>query len=153
MLLRSNRFAMRRMCPIPSEMKTMSRRRSSRALALLAAERGPEDGSDPKAFHEKPWNAPKAASRKARQLCEQVKDALQTVLPSCGDGVLRELAVAGVEPAPNSGRLRVIVMVPDGGPDRADAANHLSRAAGMLRAEVASAIYRKHAPELLFDVR
>ena len=36
---------------------------------------------------------------------------------------------------------------------RDSAAIHLERAAGMLRAEVAPAICRKHAPELLFDVR
>ena len=136
---------------LPFEMRTMSRRRSSRALASLAAELGCEDGSDPKEFHEKPWNAPKASSRKALQLCEQVKDAMRMVLSACGDDVLRDLAVVGVKPAPNTGRLRVIVMIPDG-TTRADAASHLEREAGMLRAEVASAICRKHAPELLFEV-
>lgn len=32
----------------------------------LAANLGHEDGSDPKEFHTKPWNAPKKASRKGQ---------------------------------------------------------------------------------------
>ncbi|MDB5310572.1 MAG: ribosome-binding factor [Gemmataceae bacterium] len=132
----------------------MSRRRRSRPdPTVLAADLGPEDGSDPKEFHRKPWDAPKAAGRKALQLCGQVKDALHSVLAACGDEVLRDLAVVGVEPAPHSGRLRVRVAVPgDGDLTRADAEGHLRRAAGMLRAAVAAAISRRHAPELVFEV-
>jgi ribosome-binding factor A len=110
-----------------------------------------EDGSDPKEFHRKPWDAPRAAGRKALQLCGQVKDALHSVLAGCGDGVLRALSVVRVEPAPHSGRLLVVAAVPDG-TSPADAEAHLRRAAGMLRAEVAAAVCRRHAPEVVFEV-
>ena len=92
------------------------------------------------------------AGRKLLQLCAQVRDALIGLLPGCGDAVLRELSVYLVEPAPNAGRLCVIVCIQDGGPDRDVARERLKKAAGMLRAEVAFSINRKHAPELVFEV-
>lgn len=129
------------------------RRRKADELANLAAEIGGEDGGDPKAFHHKPWDAPKKAGRKARQLCGQVKDALHVGFAGCGDSVLQTLTVAGVEPAPHTGRLRVLVALPsDGGVSRVVAEVHLLRAAVWLRCEVAAAICRRYAPELVFDV-
>jgi ribosome-binding factor A len=94
----------------------------------------------------------KAAGRKALQLCGQVRDALLTILPGCGDGVLRDLTAIHVEPAPNTGRLRVYLRLPEGGPEPALAAKQLGRAVGMLRAEVAAAINRRHAPDLVFEL-
>ncbi len=117
----------------------------------LAASLGHEDGSDPKEFHSKPWNAPKKATRKGQQLCGQVKDALGLILPSCADTTLQELSVLGVEPAPHTGRLLVLLHTPED-VDRAIIADALARAAGFLRHEVASAIYRRQAPELIFEV-
>lgn len=116
----------------------------------LAAERGGEDGADPKEFHKKPWNAPKQATRKGQQLCAQVREALHAALGACADPVLQALTVVSVEPAPHTGRLRVLVLVP---PDvgRPVAEEALRRAAGFLRSEVARAISRRHAPELAFD--
>lgn len=131
----------------------MSRRRSKANPADLAAELCPEDGRDPEEFHRKPWDAPRQAGRKARQLCGQVKDALHLVLAGCGDAVLRAVVVVSVEPAPHTGRLRVVCeLPPEAGADPATAAGHLRRAAGMLRSEVAGAVHRRYAPELTFDV-
>jgi ribosome-binding factor A len=140
--------------PISSEaMRAMSRRRPRRDLIGLAAEPGPEDGQDPKEFHRKPWDEPRQAGRKARQLCGQVKDALLGILAGCGDEVLQGLTVVSVEPAPHSGRLRVLTArTPGAGFSRAVAENHLLRAAGLLRAEVAAAVHRRYAPELAFEV-
>ena len=123
-----------------------------RSIPDLADELSPEDGTDPKQFHAKPWDAPKQVGRKARQLCEQVKDALQSTFPACADPVLQALLVVGVEPAPNTGRLRVRVTS-----DWDDLNPHLvhSRlyfAYAMLRCEVARAINRRRAPELTFEV-
>jgi len=154
-LLRSVCVAWRRIGFLTSEaMKPMSRRRSRNEFPDLAAEPGPEDGTDAKEFHRKPWDAPKSAGRKALQLCGQVKEALHSALAGCGDGVLQALTVVSVEPAPNTGRLRVVVAMPtdEGGPTPAVVAQHLHRAAGMLRHEVATAINRRYAPELAFDV-
>lgn len=133
-------------------MRFMSRRRRPKPdLTGLAAELGPEDSGDPKEFHSKPWDREKPAGRKALQLCGQVKDALHTALAACGDEVLQSLRVARVEPAPHTGRLRVLV-IPDEEVGVMAAVSHLARAAGRLRAEVAAAANRRYAPELVFEV-
>jgi ribosome-binding factor A len=124
------------------------RRRKVDDLNRLAAELGGEDGGDPAEFHTKPWNAPKQAGRKGKQLCGQVKDAMLVALAGCADEVLQGLGVVSVEPAPHTGRLRVLVAAED----RTAAESALARAAGFLRSEVAAAICRRHAPELLFEV-
>ena len=127
----------------------MSRRRQkANEFEYLAADRSPEDGSDPKEFHAKPWDAPKQASRKGQQLCGQVKDALHTALAGCADEVLQGLNVVSVEPAPHTGRLLVLLATED----RPAALKSLLRAAGFLRSQVASAISRRFAPELVFEV-
>lgn len=125
------------------------RRRKADELLSLAAEVGGEDGADPREFHTKRWDAPEQAGRKGRQLCGQVKDALHLALGGCADAVLQGLAVVSVDPAPHTGRLRVVVA---GGADRPAAAAALDRAAGFLRSEVARAVSRWHAPELVFEV-
>ena len=127
----------------------MSRRRQkANEFKTLAADSSPEDGSDPKEFHEKPWDAPKKAGRKAQQLCQQVKDALHVALSACGDPAVQAAVVLAVEPAPHTGRLRVLL----GAPVDVDCAAGVERAAGHLRAEVARAISRRYAPELVFEV-
>lgn len=129
----------------------MSRRkRKADELMQLAAELGNEDGGDPKEFHARAWDAPKQAGRKGQQLCGQVKDALHVVLGGCADAVLRGLSVVGVEPAPHTGRLLVLVTAEAG--TRAVAETAVLRAAGFLRSEVAAAISRRYTPELVFEV-
>lgn len=121
--------------------------------ADVTDEPGPEDGTDPKDWHRKPWDAPKAAGRKARQLCGQVTEALHTALGGCADPAVQALTVVGVTPAPHTGRLRVTLSLPpDGGVSRSEAEAGLARAAGRLRGEVAAAVHRRHAPELVFEV-
>lgn len=126
------------------------RRRKADELLHFAAEIGGEDGSDPKDFHAKPWNQPKQATRKGQQLCAQVKCALHTALAGCADEMLQAASVVSVEPAPHTGRLLVIVSA--GETDRAALEAALARATGFLRSEAASAICRRHAPELVFEV-
>ena len=117
-----------------------------------------EDGADPRRFHDRRLRLRAGKSRgpgrKALQLCGQVKDALAGIFAGLSDGVLRDVAVVSVEPAPNTGRLMVTVAVPSpaDATDRAAAADHLGRAVGKLRADVAAAICRRHAPELAFRV-
>jgi ribosome-binding factor A len=130
----------------------MSRRRpKADDFKNLAADTSPEDGGDPKDFHAKPWNAPKKASRKGQQLCQQVRDALHSAFAACGDPAVQAASILAVEPAPHTGRLRVLVGAP---PDvgREEVAEALARAAGHLRSEVALAISRRYAPELTFEV-
>ncbi|VTR91289.1 ribosome-binding factor a : Uncharacterized protein OS=Sorangium cellulosum So0157-2 GN=SCE1572_22215 PE=4 SV=1: RBFA [Gemmata massiliana] len=130
----------------------MSRRRQKAdEFKTLAGDISPEDGSDPKEFHAKLWNAPKQAGRKSQQLCRQVRDALHSAFAACGDPAIQAAGVVTVEPAPHSGRLRVLVSVPPDF-DRGTVVDALERAAGFLRSEVASAISRRYAPELVFEV-
>ena len=130
----------------------MSRRRQT--LADVAAELGPDDLQDPKAFHDRRVSARHSGhvSRKGLQLCGQVQDALIAILPGLADEVLRDVTVVSVEPAPNTGRLMVTVAVPRPADvsDRTTVADRLAAAAGHLRTEVAAVVHRRRAPELTF---
>ena len=94
------------------------------------------------------------AGRKALQLCGQVRDALGVILPGLADEVLQNLTVVSVVPAPHAGRLLATVAVPTpaDAADRTAAAEHLDRAAGRIRREIAAAVHRRKAPELAFEV-
>jgi hypothetical protein len=93
---------------------------------------------------------------KAMQLCKQVERAATLALEGdwIGDALLGA-AVASVEPAPDAGRLRVlIVLAPARGIDDVeDAAAVLTNLRPRFRAEVARSIHRKRVPEIVFDVR
>lgn len=78
---------------------------------------------------------------------------LQEVLADCGDPLLQSLTVLEVEPAPDASRLLVTLASdesssPHAGFERLH--EHLARASGHLRSEVASAITRKRAPVLVY---
>jgi ribosome-binding factor A len=90
------------------------------------------------------------AQRKTQQFCRQVQRALNLALAeSRGDENLASLFVEEVSPAPDCGRLLVQVLVPTG-QAIAEAIGALRRNAPRLRSEVAMAITRKRAPELMF---
>jgi ribosome-binding factor A len=117
-----------------------------------------EDGSDPRAFHDRRrrHRMPTAPveGRKALQLCGQVRDALHGILAGCADEAVRNLTVIAVAPAPHTGRLMVTVAgpAPADVADRAHVADRLARAAGWVRSEVAARVSRRHAPELVFQL-
>jgi ribosome-binding factor A len=122
-------------------------------LQSLCADVGPEDGQDPRTFFRRPSG--KVANRKALQLCGQVARILTSVLAGeCGDAVLREVVVESVRPFPHSAHLLVTVVPAPSAEALAPATvlEHLHRAGGLLRREVAAAIHRRRAPELLFRV-
>src|SRR5258706_14490312 len=89
---------------------------------------------------------------KTAQLCRQVFQALSMALGDCADDVLRELLIHDVAPAPDAGRLlvRVGLSAATNPTGVADVMARLGHAAGFLRREVAAAIARKRAPELMF---
>ncbi len=133
---------------------------SRRTMARLCAEPSPDDGLGP---HSRSRIMPAARSmhgrsgegldRKALQLCHQVAETLEEVLAECGDVVLQALRVLDVEPAPDASRLLVTVAVdptPDDTLDPGAVRDHLVRASGHLRSEVAGAITRKRAPVLVY---
>ena len=112
---------------------------------------GPDDGVDPR--YDRPDEPRKVPSRKALQLCGQVADTLALVLSECGDEVLRNLQVISVMPAPTSVRLLVTVARAAGATESArQIAEHLERARGRLRIELAAAIHRRKTPDLTFQV-
>jgi ribosome-binding factor A len=89
--------------------------------------------------------------RKERQLCRQVQEAVSEALAAIEDDVLLDVWVTNVEPAPDAGRLAVIVQAGRGAsPEEVFA--RLEKVAGHLRAEVAGAISRKRVPTLTYRV-
>ena len=129
----------------------------------FCASLGEEDGEDPHLTKRRRPHSKRASSnsvpvarleRKACQLCRQVAETLDEVLADCGDGVLRALRVATVVPYPNASRLLVTVapvdgrLTPEGGPKVV--LDHLEKASGHLRHEIAAAVTRKRAPLMLY---
>jgi ribosome-binding factor A len=95
-------------------------------------------------------SADRQRERKTRQLCRQVQRALNLALAVRGtDSNLSDLYVEEVSPAPHCGHLLVHVAIPLGRP-AGETLGALRREAPRLRAEVATAITRKRAPELSF---
>lgn len=95
-------------------------------------------------------SAGRRAEQKARQLCRQVQRALNLALAERGaDPHLEQLYIEDVTPAPGCGHLLVHFLAPS---DRtlSDVLVSLGRETPWLRAQVAAAITRKHAPELSF---
>jgi ribosome-binding factor A len=124
---------------------------------------GEEDGQDPHLNKRRRAHRNRSApgqaqsgrlERKVCQLCRQVAETLDEVLADCGDGVLRGLRVATVVPCPNASRLLVTVapidgrLVPEAGPKVV--MDHLERASGHLRYEIAASVTRKRAPLLFY---
>jgi ribosome-binding factor A len=126
-----------------------SRRPRREDLLPLCSDLGPGDGTDPRLTRRA---GRRGDNRKARQLCDQAARALEAALAASLDDVLRDLAVAAVVPAPSSTRLLVtLAPAPSAAPwGAAEVLEHVGRAAGRLRCEVAAAIHRKKAPELAF---
>ncbi len=132
---------------------------SRKTMARLCAEPSPDDGLGPHSRspmiggRHTPRRALESPNRKALQLCHQVAETLDEVLAECGDGVLQALRVLDVEPAPDASRLLVTVAVdapPDETLDPRSVHDHLAKASGHLRSEVAGAITRKRAPVLVY---
>jgi len=98
----------------------------------------------------------RANDRKACQLCRQVALALDEALADCGDDVLQNLRVLSVVPFPDASRVLAAVMSIDHRPEKTLASrsvlDHLEKAAGHLRCEVASAVTRRRAPVLVYQV-
>ena len=129
-----------------------SRQPNSRALRALCADLSPEDGVDPKLLARGASGA--SDRRKTWQLCSQVHDALRLILGEAADERLHGLEVREVLPSPNDAQLLVLVVPLD--PLTAEALHEvteaLATAGGWLRSEVASAITRKRAPRLLWQL-
>jgi ribosome-binding factor A len=104
------------------------------------------------------------SDRKVLQLCRQVQRAISFTLGGeCRDPVLQDLVVESVTPAPDASRLAVMVYLAESAQEAEEAGNpppvsfvelleRLERAKPLFRREVAAAITRKRAPELVFQI-
>jgi ribosome-binding factor A len=129
-----------------------SRKRNEQDLRALCADLHPDDGVDPREDKRRDAGDERKPERKLRQLCKQVAQALQLALGNLphADGLVG-VSVWDVSPAPNAGRLCVVIAVADAG-RREQVAAIVRRHSGRLRGEVASAITRRRTPELTFEV-
>jgi ribosome-binding factor A len=138
-------------------------RPSEEEFSRFCAQLGEEDGEDPHLLKRRISHRKKDSSdptqsrrfqRKACQLCRQVAETLDEVLADCGDEILRGLRVTTVAPYPDASRLMVAVAPVDGRVAPAIAPDvvieHLERASGHLRFEIAAAVTRKRTPVLLY---
>jgi ribosome-binding factor A len=140
-----------RICSCLAGMTSRKRRPRRKFSEALCASIGPDDGFDPR---DDECGFPRPArNRKALQLCKQVAETLNLALAGCADPLLNDLLVVEVRPAPDSTRMLVLVQsatksqlaVPE-------VREHLERALGMLRQEVARQIHRRKTPDLAFNV-
>jgi ribosome-binding factor A len=130
---------------------------------MPAAELSLDDLQNALDFFKKPSR--QKSDRKLQQLCRQVQRALMLAMGGgqCADPFLQDLVVESVVPAPDATRLMVGVSIAPSArsaeirlADRyealADLLGRLERATPALRREVATAITRKRAPELAFQL-
>jgi hypothetical protein len=132
----------------------LDRRASERMLKHCGVIRD-DDGIDPREYF-KPRLTQRGNDRKARQLCRQVAHTIDQVLAGeMDDEILGDLGVTSVVPAPNSGRLLVMLELRTSAADFdfAAAARKLAACEGRLRCAVAAAITRRKTPQLIFSVR
>lgn len=129
-----------------------SHKRKTDDLRALCAHLHEDDGVDPREDKRRDATYSKKTDRKTRQLCKQVERTLQLALSALPQAdALAGVSVWEVIPAPNAGRLRVAISVPQAS-RKAEVTAILEVHAGRLRAEVAAAITRRRAPELTFEV-
>jgi ribosome-binding factor A len=136
------------------ERKMALSKRTREQLLAHCGEIHDDDNIDPRAFF-KASRPQKKETRKAKQLCRQVAETLDQLLSGeASDDALRGVRVADVLPAPDTSRLLVTLLV-DCDPaafDRSLIEERLAQAKGRLRSQVASAITRRKAPTLVFEV-
>jgi ribosome-binding factor A len=129
-----------------------SRRISRKDLLSGCQQAGPEDGVDPRYDHLD--GGRRRPGRKTLQLCSQVAETLAGVLAEQANGVLRDLLVVSVTPAGGGRLLATLTPAPSAAVrDRAVILEHLGHAHGLLRNEVARAVNRRKAPDLVFQVQ
>lgn len=135
-------------------------------MAASCGEIGPDDGVDPrelamarmnqhKALRPGPPSGEREPGRKARQLGKQVGETLDSVLAGeSGDEILGNLRVVSVVPAPDASRLLVTLraLPPIDTMDPNLIFARLAKASSWLRTEAASAVTRKRAPTLAFQI-
>lgn len=133
----------------------MSFRRTRERSFPRTGEVYPDDEADPSRFFGDRDRSARG-NWKALQLCKQVeRAAAMTLADVCESDALLGAAVAAVEPAPDAGRLMVIVVLASGKgvEDVVEARAALLRSTAAFREEVARSVHRKRVAEIVFAVR
>jgi ribosome-binding factor A len=86
------------------------------------------------------------------QVCRQVYDVLALALAEIDDPVIDDLILARVMPAPNAGRVQVILVPSHADIDESEALARIAEFADDLREEVAAEVNRRRVPELVFRI-
>ena len=86
------------------------------------------------------------------QVCRQVYDVLTFALAEIDDPLIDDLVLARVLPAPNAGRLQVILVPARADIDEGEALARIADFADDLREEVAAEVNRRCVPELVFRI-
>lgn len=129
-----------------------NRKRDRDSLRAVCEQLFPDDGVNPKDQKRGELRKVSKPDRKLFQLCRQVARAVELGIGGLPQAdALIGVTVHCVTPAPNASRLMVTAEVTDES-QRLVAKSALDAYSGRLRADVASAITRKRAPELVFNV-
>ena len=86
------------------------------------------------------------------QVCRQVYDVLTLALAEIDDPLIDDLVLARVVPAPNAGRVQVILVPFRDDIDEDEALARLAEFADDLREEVAAEVNRRRVPDLVFRI-
>lgn len=129
----------------------MSPKHRSRSVAAPPAAHVHDDDGVPPSRSE--GRRHRDTANRTRQLCGRVARIVGSLLAGeCHDDVLRDVLVGAVTPAPDASRLCVALHVDTRAVDPSVVRDRVERVRGFLRREVASAVQRKRAPELVFAV-
>jgi ribosome-binding factor A len=126
------------------------RKSTEEEVRALCAAVHSDDGVNPRDEKRSVAHRNQATDHKQMQFCKQVANALHLALPA--SLITEGASLFGVEPAPNAGRLRVVVEIARNG-DRYKVEQQLNRSASFLRTELARSISRRRVPVLVFLVK
>jgi len=111
----------------------------------------PDDGTDPK-YDVRGYHNESKPDRKAAQLCAQVRQALDFIIPDSLQDTVYDALVISVQPAPNTGNLLVLLTSVDPNQDDLELHQAIVERAGSIRTLVAESIQRRKAPTLTYRV-
>ena len=126
-----------------------SRKRDGEAVRAFCDDLYPDDGHNPRDDMRGREMAAVGDDRKLRQLCKQALIALKLAIAAIRMPV--GVRVLSVEPVPNAGRLRALIAV-DAASEVEPVRESLEASRGFLRSEIAEAVTRRRAPELVVVV-
>lgn len=130
-----------------------TRKRPDDVLRDLCAQVFEDDLIDARTLKKPDRPSQSVVSRKDRQLCKQVRRAVEAALASLhSDPVVSAAEITEVFPAPDASRLRIVFQLTEPGITPEQASARFAALRPWLRAHAAAGITRKRVPELVLDV-